>query len=313
MKQNRLNSLRENTLLWLVLLYFTLAGLVLLLGWLISWDKAIQMIEFFLTDQHLAKPKVNIIKQLGFPFMVVHLGLGMLGWILFLSKSRLADLGFVQVEKTEPARFNFFIISSLIALYLFSLYNIPELVTGLRLKVYLGVSYIDSFTAICLFISGVLWSATIFYVRKDDQTQQKLGITGYFLFLALVCFLIAGQKISWGYSLFGWETPDFLAVWNRLYETNLDDLLSRLAIIKWGLAAIFSIILFGAWLGLKESQRDRLEMIIPPIELYIPVALAVSSSGHTNSNFFEELLSLFFLLYSIWIWSKWRASYRSSE
>jgi len=302
MKRNRLIVLRENSLVWLLLLYFTFAGLVLLAGWLLSWDKAIHLIEPFLADQHMAVHKAKIIKDYGTSFMVFHLGLGISGWILFLSKSRLADLGHIKVEKTAHTRFNFFIISTLMALYLFGLYNIPEIVTGLRLKVLLGSSYIDRFTAVCFLLSGVLWFFTIFFVKKDSRTQHKLSLIGYFLFLALVCILIAEIKVSWGQQLFGLETPSIKSSWKTLYELYLYNPFTPLPFYAWISSIIFSIVLFGLLLADKES---RFSMVIPPKEIFIAVIIMVSCSGF-NNDIFGEMASLVMLLYSSWIWNKWR-------
>ena len=45
-----------------------------------------------------------------------------------------------------------------------------------------------------------------------------------YLLLALACFFIAGEEISWGQWIFHWATPEGLAAANLQHETNLHNL-----------------------------------------------------------------------------------------
>jgi len=303
MRQQRLINFRENRIVWLLLLYFSAVGLGLAIGRFLLWNELIRLINlFFSPDNQLGDIGVTFINQIIIPFMVFHIGLGVTGWILFFTKQWLVDLEFLHVGKTEHIRINFFIISTLLAVYIFGLYNIPEIVTGLRLKVFLGAFYIDRFTAVCFLLSGILWFITIFFVKKDSRTRHKLGLIGYFLFLALVCILIAEIKISWGQQLFGLETSSLKSVWKKLYALYLYNPFARLPFYGWVSSIIFSIVLFGFLLADKES---RFSMVIPPKEMFVAVLIMVSCSGF-NKDIYGEMASLVMLLYSSWIWNKWR-------
>jgi hypothetical protein len=315
MKQRQLTNFRENTFVWLMLLYFSIIGLILLFGRFLFREEVLQIIEFFFSpDGQLEYNGVVFIERLATPFLIMHAGLGMIGWIFLFSKPLLAGLGFVHVEKSEHKRFNLFITSTLLAIYLFGLYNISELLIGIRMPIYQEDSLFETLTAVGFFISGVLFFLIIYYVRKDTRTEKKLGITVFFLILALLSILISGEEISWGQRLFNLETPEYFANNNIQKETNFHNILTNLEKehFTFSVGIIFSVLLFGSWLGIKESHRERLSMIIPPIEMFIPALLMLASSGY-NEELFEEMATMFFLFYSIWIWSRWRLRIRNSK
>jgi len=313
MNEHQMTRFRDNIIVWVLLLFLSVVGLAILVGRLLLPDEVIQFFVLFSPDGKLEPFTLAFIDQITPPFIVFHLGLALIGWVLLFSKPRLASQGYFHINQRKHKRFNFFILSSYLSIYLFGLFNIPELVTGLRLPIFREDSFFEYITAVAFFIAAILFFLAILQIRKDIHTKNKLGITIFFLFLIVISILIAGEEISWGQRVFGWDTPNWIALKNRQDETNIHNLLPRLAVIEWGAGAIFSIILFGVWLGFKESYRTRLEMIIPPIELYISAALAISSSGNTSSELFEELISIFFLLYSIWILKEWRDRIRATN
>jgi len=314
MREQRLINFRENTFVWLLLLYFSAVGLGLAIGRFLLWNEFLRIIEFFFSpDKQLGDVGVAFINQIIIPFMLFHIGLGVTGWILFFTKPWLINLEFLHVDKTEHVRFNFFITSSLLAIYLFGLFNIPELISGLRLPFYREDSLFETLTAAALFVSGVLLFLVVFYVRKDTQTPQKTVTIVIFLFLCLVVFIAAGEEISWGQRIFTWETPRFFRGRNIQDETNLHNFLSNLQKehFEFGIGISVSIILFGSWIVIKDSYRDRLSMLIPPLEMFIPAILMLASSGHSE-ELFEEMTTLFILMYSIWIWNQWRLRIRKA-
>jgi tetratricopeptide (TPR) repeat protein len=48
----------------------------------------------------------------------------------------------------------------------------------------------------------------------------------FFVLLALSCFYVAMEEISWGQQVFGWESPDFFKANNKQGETNLHNFLT---------------------------------------------------------------------------------------
>jgi len=313
MKKHELINFRENPFVWLLLLYFSIVGLALFIGRFLLWDEAIQVFEFFFSpDRQIEKNGVAFLKQLSLPFSIFHAGLGIIGWILFFSKPKLGDLEFVHFEDNEHTRFNLLIISSLLSAYLFGLFNLSEFVIGLRLPIYKEDSIFEYFTAVSFIISGFLFLISAHYVWRDTKTRHKVILILLFLFLALVFILIGGEEISWGQRIFGWETPKYFSIRNRQGETNIHNFIPRLELFEWVAGIIFSVILFGGWLGIKKSHHERLFMIFPPSEMFISALIMVGSSGY-NNELFEEIASVFILLYSIWIWNRWKNRTRTSN
>lgn len=55
-----------------------------------------------------------------------------------------------------------------------------------------------------------------------DQTYARI----VYLALAVACFLVAGEELSWGQWLFHWATPQGLSNLNLQHETNLHNLVN---------------------------------------------------------------------------------------
>jgi hypothetical protein len=279
----------------------------------LGWDAANQILDSLRISYPLRKLTGPFEEQLTIPFSIFHFALGLLGCALILSKPRLANLGFLNFEPTKHARFNLLIISSFLSIYVFGLYNLPELLIGLRVPIFKQSTLFDYLTSVNFLISGFLFLHILRYILKDDHNQYKIGFIIFFTLLAITCILIAGEVISWGQRLFDWEIPGQLSILKKPAEADDFHLLPRLLIIEWAAGVIFSILLIEGWLGKTDSLQGKLTMIIPPWELYISAIIAISSSGNINPNIFEVLLSLFFLMYSIWIWNTWRMNIDSTK
>jgi len=312
MKENRLINFRENYFVWLLLLYFSFVG-VALLSRLFEWDEVLKVIDILKLGYPLRKLTGPYTEKIALPLSLFHFGLGLVGCVLLFYKPRLADLGIIKFEEKEHTRFNLLIISSFLSIYVFGLYNLPELIIGLRVPIFLQDTLFDYLTSVNFLISGLLFLIISIYILKDSRIHQKIGYIIFFLLLGLTCILIAGEVINWGQRLFDWDTQVQFSILKKTADTEQFGVLPRLLIIEWVAGITFSILLFEGWIGKRDSLRGRLSMIMPPWELYISAIIAFSSSGHYNPNLFEILLSIFFLMYSIWIWNTWRINVHSSK
>ena len=79
-----------------------------------------------------------------------------------------------------------------------------------------------------------------------------------FAFVALGCFFVAGEELSWGQWIFGWGTPEALAAVNLQNETNahnlIDPRLYDLAYAAIGFATLLTAIVTYAAFGRDGSQ-----------------------------------------------------------
>ena len=89
--------------------------------------------------------------------------------------------------------------------------------------------------ALCLFTAG----AALVAVRRLGFKPRPASI--FLVLVALGCFFLAGEEISWGQRVIGIETPEAIAEANRQSETNLHNIdigLDPQTLFKVGSAAL---------------------------------------------------------------------------
>ena len=90
--------------------------------------------------------------------------------------------------------------------------------------------------------------------------------------LAVFCFLVAGEEVSWGNRLFGFIPPEFILEKNFQQELNVHNLLANQVPIRW--LAVFMLAGWGVFLPILRrlvSLRKSLEqwhVVIPPLSLW---------------------------------------------
>ncbi len=154
------------------------------------------------------------------------------------------------------------------------------------------------------------------FFRLDYKTQAlakiMMGIA------ALGCFYIAGEEISWGQWLLGWQTPEHWKLINDQGETNLHNtsswldqkprILLEIGTVTGGLILPFLIrkrpALIPGWLQ-NVTPPARLGVVAG---LYLLVRLTdiIGTDFHDNpymrsSEIMESLLFYFTLLYVLYI------------
>jgi len=116
--------------------------------------------------------------------------------------------------------------------------------------------------------------------------------------LAIVCFLLLMEEISWGQRILGFETPDEIGQINAQQETNLHNMfVGYNQLIRLAIALVIATVLIdrARWVGwLRFSGLDRL---MPPAAAiyFVPFLLY----AHTYDELFEEVVGLFLLVYVI--------------
>ena len=115
---------------------------------------------------------------------------------------------------------------------------------------------------------------------------------GYFL--SVLCLLAAGEEISWGQRLFGFETPESLKSINHQNETNLHNLMP--AELFNGLV-IFSVgIFFVLFPLLWRKFRPLSPWWLPSQELSLLTLSAILINHYTVSSLPEKIGLLFLVL-----------------
>jgi glucan phosphoethanolaminetransferase (alkaline phosphatase superfamily) len=136
--------------------------------------------------------------------------------------------------------------------------------------------------------------------------------------MAVCCFYVAGEEVSWGQHIIGWTTPEFWSGINDQNETNLHNTSSWLD-QKPRLLLEIGVIVSGLILPLLRKYRPalvpaRFAAIYPPSYLWVTAALfvfckvadAIAESMGFNlfervSEIIELYLYWFVFLYALYL------------
>lgn len=85
---------------------------------------------------------------------------------------------------------------------------------------------IENIGATAFFGSSLLFFGLFWVNRREPRRFPEIRGGGRLAFLSLAAlfFFIAGEEISWGQRIFGWETPDWLKEHNIQHETSIHNL-----------------------------------------------------------------------------------------
>jgi len=153
------------------------------------------------------------------------------------------------------------------------LFTLGYYVTGLQVEYRSGFAVEDGpvewSTAICLFLASlVLLRNVLRLVGRAEAAAAALT----FLY-ALLFFFGAGEEISWGQRLFGWESGEFFRENNAQHETNIHNLVvGDVKLVNTLFGPILSLLvllylvglpLFYTRSGTIRRVADRLAVPVP--------------------------------------------------
>jgi hypothetical protein len=136
-------------------------------------------------------------------------------------------------------------------------------------------------TAVFLFISSlVLGSHALSLLRRGAIVKTICTVL-----FALLFFFAAGEEISWGQRIFGWETTEFFAENNYQNETNLHNLMvggNHLAKTLFGAGLTVVLLCYLVALPLLFGRWAWLDRLVNALAIPVPqkrhaVAALVSS------------------------------------
>ncbi|WP_371227776.1 hypothetical protein [Roseovarius sp. 2305UL8-3] len=124
-------------------------------------------------------------------------------------------------------------------------------------------------TAIALLVASFILIRNGLSLRSHG-TKLAVGLT---FFYALLFFFGAGEEISWGQRIFGWETPEAMKEINRQDETTLHNLeFGGVALTKhlFGPVLTLTILLYLLVLPLLYPRVAVLRRFVDRIALPVP-------------------------------------------
>lgn len=102
------------------------------------------------------------------------------------------------------------------------------------------------------------------------------------------CIFVGMEEISWGQRLFGWQTPEWMAVHNQQNESNLHNFDTMIAeVVYHGMVVL---LMLGLWLALPVGNRMR-----PGTAVLVAAMLAATLNHYLFNNVvvqFSILLAL---------------------
>ena len=145
------------------------------------------------------------------------------------------------------------------------------------------------------------WAQTYFFVLaalfSGAIAARGSWYRWFFLALAIACFYVVMEEISWGQRIFGFDTPDFLKRHNLQHETNIHNLFTgpvntwTKRMLEYLLAAGF--VGYGLVYPLAVKWRGNRRLVawlsrwlpVPPLYLWpFFVVAAVLELGYLNFN-----------------------------
>lgn len=101
-------------------------------------------------------------------------------------------------------------------------FSTPEIATSMEAE----DGWIESLGALFFFLAAALFAMA--FLKSGGSNTANSYLKGrrnwMFIPLFLLCFLAAGEEISWGQRIIGWETPEAIKEINAQEETNLHNL-----------------------------------------------------------------------------------------
>ncbi len=176
-------------------------------------------------------------------------------------------------------------------------------------------------TVYFMLVCAALAVGALVVSRRRLRRPQRL----FLLLLSLMLLLGAGEELSWGQRLFGWQAPEMLSSKGSLIRAGHGDIaihnLSfrstylRFSVggVLFGVVLLTGMFLHGVWLPLalrreKPSARwivDRLGVFVPPLELGI-LAVTAAAVFHflkplelTESREYKEFIIILILAFML--------------
>jgi hypothetical protein len=146
--------------------------------------------------------------------------------------------------------------------------------------------------------SVILAIAAIWKYPSSTYRTDKKGRIGIIV-LSVILFLMFCEEISWGQRFLNYKSPEFFTEYNYQQEFNIHNFFNPVYDVIYKIIGIsfFSGLLLTWLFGRKNSDR-MFALFMPPSSMMVLVFL-IACSAFGNREFFETLLYLFLLLYSM--------------
>ncbi len=165
----------------------------------------------------------------------------------------------------------------------------------------------ETATALVLLVCTVVLLMSAFGRRRAVDRRLAAALTG----LAVVCFLLLMEEISWGQRVFGWATPESIEELNAQSETNLHNMfVGYNQLIRLVIALILSSMLLARDRWEAGLSRIGLGPLVPPGSAVYFVPFLIYA--HIYDELFEEVVGVFLVVYVFNLYRRLGESSRSA-
>lgn len=261
--------------------------------------------NYFSPDKHIL-PKNIVYFEFGTGFIIgVILLLSILLFFNFYSKAIALINRFIDFDDAG----DFFTSDDINPSKSFSRYAlIGALFTGVFLHmVYLVFGepahegIIEEVMSLFFLFSGVVLFWALFYLKKKDFTQAMyLSHVFTLVFLAVALLGIYGEEISWGQRFFEIEATGAFKEFNFQEETNIHNFFNPLFKFLYPIVGMGAfVVLIFLWLFYKPKKSYYYKLYVPHKSMFFLIFIMACASFHGDSEIYEEMLAVFFFLYSL--------------
>ena len=124
-------------------------------------------------------------------------------------------------------------------------------------------------TAFFLLVAGIVLVGH----ARSLSAKQRRGAAILTAFYALLFFLAAGEEVSWGQRIFGWESGEFFQENNKQFETNFHNLVvgdMHLTKTLFGPILTICILLYLVALPLLYTRSARIAALADRFAVPVP-------------------------------------------
>ncbi len=148
--------------------------------------------------------------------------------------------------------------------------------------------------------------ASVFFVLCLTK-KMSMYLKTYIISLALVCFLVGMEEISWGQRIFNIETPESLKEINYQDELTVHNLVSpTYHPIIYLIISLLCLVFFSFTNNKKYDFLFWVHKDYLPSKKFLVIAFLLPFISWYNMEHFEVILSFLFLVYSFQLFNKKR-------
>ncbi len=161
--------------------------------------------------------------------------------------------------------------------------------------------YIEELSSLLFLLSGIiLFSAAIVLYKTPHQFHNSKKIITILILFSIILLVVFGEEMSWGQRIFGWESTGVFKEYNYQRETNVHNFMNPIFKFAYpivGTGVFFA--LFFAWLFPTKNKTYLLKLFTPHPSSFFLFALALGAGFEGHSEYFELLLEVAILSYSL--------------